>query len=113
MTRRDNIGGVLNLAALDLLAGPDRHRPQDAAAMRAAVHELRSRGYSDYGIAAATGLSVKYVRRVPGDPIRAARPLVGLCTQIRLDVLEQNAERGCETTKPIFRRDLLRCLQFI
>lgn len=77
MTRRDNIGGVLDLAALDLLAGPDRHRPQDAAAMRAAVHELRSRGYSDYGIAAATGLSVKYVRRVLREGLRVCITYVG------------------------------------
>lgn len=68
MTARSTLGGVLGLAALDALSGRDRHRPQDAATMRAAVHELRSRGYSDHTIAAATGLSVEYVRRVLGEP---------------------------------------------
>jgi hypothetical protein len=36
--------------------------------MRAAIHELRSRGLGDYDIATATGLSVEYVRRVLGEP---------------------------------------------
>jgi hypothetical protein len=74
MTARRTLGGVLDLAALAALTGRDetaerhRHRPEDAQTMRAAIHELRSRGLGDYDIAAATGLSVEYVRRVLGEP---------------------------------------------
>jgi len=37
----------------------DHHRPQTREEMRAAVHELRSRGMTDYGIAHATLSSAK------------------------------------------------------
>lgn len=50
------------------LAGRDRHRPQTRDELRVAVHELASRGYTDYGIAAATGLAVEQVRRMIGEP---------------------------------------------
>ena len=49
---------------------PDRaqratqHRPRDAQAILAAIHELRSQGLGNNEIAGATGLSVEYVRRV-------------------------------------------------
>jgi hypothetical protein len=42
------------------------HRPQDGATIRAAINELRNRGYSDHQIAASTALHVDYVRRVLG-----------------------------------------------
>ena len=58
------IGGALDSAAL---TGRDRHRPRTQEEMRAAVVELRSRGYSDHGIAAATQLSVEAVRRLLGE----------------------------------------------
>lgn len=45
------IGGVLDLAALDLLSGRTQHRPHDRATLRVAAQELRSRGltYRDVG----------------------------------------------------------------
>ena len=43
------------------------NRPHDAEAIRAAVHELRNRGFGDHGIAQATQLRVEYVRRVLGE----------------------------------------------
>jgi hypothetical protein len=43
------------------------NRPKDAQAIRAAIHELRNRGFGDHEIAAATALSVEYVRRVLGE----------------------------------------------
>lgn len=52
---------------LEALAGRDRHRPQSREEMRIAVHELRQRGMTDYGIAAATQLSVEQVRRMLGE----------------------------------------------
>jgi hypothetical protein len=61
-----NIGGVLDLAALNRRS--TQHRRQDPQAVRAAIVELRSRGLGDYDIAAATGVSVEYVRRVLGEP---------------------------------------------
>jgi hypothetical protein len=61
MTRRA-IGGPLGIRDLALL-----HRPLDREEMRAAVVELRSRGMTDYAIAAATGLSVEMVRRMRGE----------------------------------------------
>jgi hypothetical protein len=60
MSVRNDIGGAIDLATL--------HRPQDAEAMLVAIHELRTRGFSDYEIAAATRLSVEYVRRTLGEP---------------------------------------------
>ena len=44
------------------------NRPQDAQAILAAIHDLRSRGLGDYGIASATSLSVEYVRSVLSEP---------------------------------------------
>jgi hypothetical protein len=75
MTAGRNIGGVLDLAALAALTDRDvtlarhatRHRPKDPEALRAAIHELRSRGLGDYDIAAATGMSVEIVRRTLGE----------------------------------------------
>jgi hypothetical protein len=52
---------------IDFTALATLNRPLDAQAMRAAIHELRHRGMSDYGIAAATQLDVAYVRRVLGE----------------------------------------------
>jgi len=80
-----NIGGTLDLAALAALTDRDvtfdvtldvtlerhaanRHRPQDAATIRAAIHELAARGYGDYQIAQTTQLSVDYIRRTLGSP---------------------------------------------
>jgi hypothetical protein len=40
------------------------HRPHDAETIRAAIHELRNRGFGDYQIAETTQLSVDYVRRL-------------------------------------------------
>ena len=74
MTSRRTLGGTLDLAALaaltrrDVTAERHQHRPQDAQTMRIAIHELRARGFGDYDISAATGLSVEYVRRVLGEP---------------------------------------------
>ena len=68
MTSR--IGGTLGLEALATLAGRGQHRPQSREEMRAAVHELASRGMSDHTIASATGLAVEQVRRILGE----ARP---------------------------------------
>ena len=65
--RHRNIGGILDLKALEALYGRDKHRPQSREEMRAAVHEMRSRGMSDYGIAAATELSVEIVRQMLGE----------------------------------------------
>jgi hypothetical protein len=47
-----------------LVAGATNHKPQDAETMRAAIHELRARGFGDHEIAGATQLSVDYVRRI-------------------------------------------------
>jgi hypothetical protein len=63
MTAR-SIPGRLDYAAL---TGRELNRPQTREEMRAAVHELRSRGMSDYGIAHATGLAVEQVRRLLGE----------------------------------------------
>lgn len=63
MTR--SIGGVLDLTALARL-----HAPKTTEELRVACHELRSRGYSDHGVAAATGLSVEAVRRLLGPEAR-------------------------------------------
>ena len=54
-----SIGGSLDLAALAKL-----HAPKTSDELRAACHELRSRGYSDHGIAQATGLSVSAGRQL-------------------------------------------------
>lgn len=51
----------------DLRRGRDRFRPQTRDEMRIAVHELASRGWTDYGIAQATELSVEQVRRLLGE----------------------------------------------
>jgi hypothetical protein len=56
---RRSIGGVLDYAALARL-----NRPRDNDAMRAAVHELASRGLGDYEIARACELAVEQVRRI-------------------------------------------------
>ncbi len=62
---RSTISGVLDLEALARL-----HAPRTSDELRAACHELRGRGYSDHGIAAATGLSVEAVRRLLGEAPR-------------------------------------------
>lgn len=58
------IGGVLDYAAL---TGRDRHRPATREEMQIAVFEMAARGMTDYGIAAATHLSVEQVRRMLGE----------------------------------------------
>lgn len=58
---RSNVGGVLDLDALARL-----HAPKTSDELRVACHELRTRGYSDHDIAAATRLSVEAVRRLLG-----------------------------------------------
>lgn len=60
----NRIGGVLDYAAL---TGRDRHRPKTREEMRTAVHELASRGMSDYGIAHAVNLAVEEIRRLLGE----------------------------------------------
>jgi len=65
--RRANIGGALDIKALEALHGRTQHRPQSREEMRAAIHEMRSRGMTDYGIAAATRLSVEIVRQMLGE----------------------------------------------
>ncbi|HEX4025881.1 MAG TPA: hypothetical protein VHX52_14445 [Steroidobacteraceae bacterium] len=55
--RTRNIGGVLDLAALDLLSGRTRHRPSDTALLRAAAVELRARGLTPRDIGQSIGLS--------------------------------------------------------
>jgi hypothetical protein len=53
------------LTGRDVTLDPhSKHRPQDPQAMRAAIHELRSRGLGDHEIAGATAPSVEYVCRV-------------------------------------------------
>jgi DNA-binding NarL/FixJ family response regulator len=64
---RPGIGGRLDLEALATLAGREKHRPQTREEMRAAVHELASRGYTNHSIAHATGLSVEAVRKMLGE----------------------------------------------
>lgn len=59
---RRTIGGTLGMRELALL-----HAPRTRDEMRVAVHELASRGMTDYGIAAATGLAVEQVRRMIGE----------------------------------------------
>ncbi|MBX5459741.1 MAG: hypothetical protein IRZ28_01510 [Steroidobacteraceae bacterium] len=59
---RPTIPGALSLDALARL-----HAPRTADEVRAAVHELRSRGYSDHTIARVTGLAVELVRRMLGE----------------------------------------------
>jgi hypothetical protein len=44
------------------------NRPRDDQATRLAIHELRVREMGDYEIAAATSLSVEYVRSVLSEP---------------------------------------------
>jgi hypothetical protein len=66
---RSTIGGTLDYAAL---TGQTRHRPQTRDEMRAAVHELASRGMTDHTIARATGLAVEQVRRLLGEEVRHA-----------------------------------------
>lgn len=56
------IPGRLTLAALARL-----HAPRTTDELRVACHELLSRGYSDHGIAAATGLPIEAVRRLLGE----------------------------------------------
>ena len=74
MTSRRTLGGTLDLAGLAALTGRDlesqrhRYRPADPEAIRAAIHELRSRGLGGADIAAATGLSAEFVRRTLGEP---------------------------------------------
>lgn len=59
--------GTLTPDALAGITGRERHRPQSREEMRAAVHELRSRGMDDHTIAHATGLAVEQVRRMLGE----------------------------------------------
>lgn len=55
----------------------DRHLPHTHDEMRAAVHELATRGMTDYGIAAATRLSVEQVRRLLSEHGRGAMAAMG------------------------------------
>ena len=71
MTHR-NIGGEIDLAALTALTDRNvtiehhQYRPQDVSTMRAAIHELCDRGFSDHQIAQTTRLDVQYIRRILG-----------------------------------------------
>jgi len=68
-----SIGGSLDLASLIALYGDDtgarRHAPRTREEIRAAVHEMRSRGLGDHEIAQATGLAVEQIRRVLGEQV--------------------------------------------
>ncbi len=65
MKKSTSIAGTLDWGAL--YGQRDQHRPQTREQMRVAVYELRSRGYTDHEIAAATRLSVEQVRRMLGE----------------------------------------------
>ena len=69
MTRR-NISGVLDLDALDKLAGPDprmRHFARlDQEQQAQAIRRLAYLGQSEDLIARSTGLSVEQIRRILG-----------------------------------------------
>jgi hypothetical protein len=58
-----SIDGAIDYAALARL-----NRPRDREAIRAAIHELASRGMGDYEIASACELAVEQVRRMLAEP---------------------------------------------
>lgn len=60
------IGGRLNLDALALLAGRDRHRPHDRQTLRAAAVELRQRGLTYRDVGQALGMSESAVSALLG-----------------------------------------------
>jgi hypothetical protein len=55
------IGGTIDCVAL---TGRDRHKPADAATMRAAVRDLAARGLTPRDIAASLGLTEAAVRQL-------------------------------------------------
>lgn len=69
--RRDSIGGVLDLAALDLLtARPDpaqAHRPTDPEAIAAEVRRLVLSGLTRRDVAAMLRVDLAYVLSVTAD----------------------------------------------
>lgn len=72
---KHSLGGLLDLPALDLLAGRDdravEHRPRSIQEMRCAAVELRNRGFLPRDVAAALGLSVGAVMQlIIGQPGR-------------------------------------------
>ena len=62
--RRDGNGAGVNDP--ELRARAIEHRPKTFEELRLAIQRMRADGFSDHGIAAALGLAVEQVRRLPG-----------------------------------------------
>lgn len=65
--RGGNIGGALDLRAMQLM----RFHSLDREQQFQAIHRLVASGMSDHGVSHATGLSVEMIRRILAEQVQA------------------------------------------